>query len=199
MVARDRHGRRGQHRTGIGDQQIDLILGDQLIIQRGRGRGVALVVIGDELDRDLLVERLHIDAALGIFLLDPELQRAVDRHRNRGEAPGRRIERADLDFGRRVGSKGWVPKARPATSATPTVLNIEFSRFLRSHANVPCGPYCTQARQPQLCAWWNTWPAVLCAGPLTSDSQLAHQDRNGRHTKFSPLGGAADMAEPQRA
>ena len=86
VVARDRHRRRGQHRTGIGDQQIDLVLGDQLIVERGGGRGVALVVIGDKLDGNLLVERLHVDAAIGIFLVGPELQRAVNRHRNRGDS-----------------------------------------------------------------------------------------------------------------
>ena len=88
VVARDRHGRRGQHRAGIGDQQIDLVLGDELIVERRGGRGVALVVIGDELDRNLLVECLHIDAAIGVFLLDPEFERTMDRHRNRGKTPG---------------------------------------------------------------------------------------------------------------
>ena len=102
VVARDRHGRRRQHRAGIGDQQVDLVLGDELVVERRGGRGVALVVIGDELDRDLLVERLDVDAALGVLLVDPEFQRAVHRHRDRGEASGRRIERADLDLGRRI-------------------------------------------------------------------------------------------------
>ena len=88
VVARDRNRGRRQHRAGIGDQEVDLVLGDELVIERGRGRGVALVVIGDELDRDFLVERLHIDAAVGVLLLDPELERAVNRHRDRGIAPG---------------------------------------------------------------------------------------------------------------
>ena len=33
-VARDRHRGRGQHRTGIRDQEIDLVLCDQLIVER---------------------------------------------------------------------------------------------------------------------------------------------------------------------
>ena len=105
-VARDRHRRRRQHRTGIGDQKVHLVLRDELIIEGGSRRGIALVVIGDELDRDFLVERLHIGAAVGILLIDPELERAENRHRDRRIAPRRGVESADLDFGRRIGGKG---------------------------------------------------------------------------------------------
>ena len=52
VVARDRDRRRRQHRAGIGDQEVDLVLRDELVVERGGGRGVALVVIGDELDRE---------------------------------------------------------------------------------------------------------------------------------------------------
>ena len=88
VIARDRHRRRGQYRAGIGYQEIDLVLRDKLIVQRRCGRGVALIVVGDKLDRDLLVERLHIGPALGIFLVGPEFKRAENRHRNRGIASG---------------------------------------------------------------------------------------------------------------
>jgi hypothetical protein len=72
--------------TGIRDQDIDLVLRDQLIVERRGGRGVALVVIGDELDRDFLVVGLHVNAAFGILLLDPKLQSVVNGHRDRGVA-----------------------------------------------------------------------------------------------------------------
>ena len=38
---------------GIGDVTV---LGDELVVERRGGRGVALVVIGDELEGDLLVK-----------------------------------------------------------------------------------------------------------------------------------------------
>ncbi len=87
VVARDRDCGRGQHRTGVRDQQIDFVLRDELIVERGSGSGVALIVVGDKLNRDFLVERLHVNPALGIFLVDPEFESAVNRHRNRGVAP----------------------------------------------------------------------------------------------------------------
>jgi hypothetical protein len=106
VVAGDGHRRRGQHRAGIGHEQIDLVLGDELIVERRGGRGVALVVIGDQLDRDFLVERLHVDAALGVFLLNPEFQSGMNRHRDRGIAAGRSVERSELDFRWRIGGRG---------------------------------------------------------------------------------------------
>jgi len=87
VVARDSHRRRRQHRAGISDEKVDLVLGNELVVERRRGRGVALIVIGDELDRDLLVERLDVNAALGVLLVGPEFQRAVHGHRDRCEAP----------------------------------------------------------------------------------------------------------------
>ncbi len=87
-VARDRHRGRRQHRAGVRDQEIDLVLRDQLVVERGCGRGVALIVVGDKLDGNFLVERLHVDAAISIFLVNPKLERTVHRHRNRGVAPG---------------------------------------------------------------------------------------------------------------
>ncbi len=53
----DRHADRCQDRAGIGDQQIDVILRDQLVVQRRGGGGAALVVIGDQLDRDASCRR----------------------------------------------------------------------------------------------------------------------------------------------
>src|SRR6202165_4679311 len=88
VIARDRHRGRGQHRAGVRDQEIDLILRNELVVERGSSRGVALIVVGDKLDRDFLVKRLHVDSDVGILLVDPEFQRAVNRHRNRGVAPG---------------------------------------------------------------------------------------------------------------
>ena len=70
------------------DQKIDLVLRDKLVVQRRRGRGVALIVIGHKLDGNFLVERLHIGTAFGIFLVGPELECAENRHRNRGVATG---------------------------------------------------------------------------------------------------------------
>ena len=51
----------------VSGQQVDLILGDKLVIQRRRGCRAALIVIADELDRDFLVERLDEDAAIRVF------------------------------------------------------------------------------------------------------------------------------------
>src|SRR4029077_8093467 len=56
VVARNRHRRRGQYRTGIGNQEVDLVLGDKLVIERRSGRGIALIIVSDELDRELLAE-----------------------------------------------------------------------------------------------------------------------------------------------
>ncbi len=106
VLARDRHRHRGQRRTRVGHQDVDLVLGDELVVERRRGRGVALVVVGDEFDRDLLVVGLDEHAALGVLLVDPELQALVHRHRDRGESAGGRVERADLDFCGRAGRTG---------------------------------------------------------------------------------------------
>ena len=95
----DRHADGGQHRTGIGDQQIDVVLGDELVVQRGGGGGAALVVIGDQLDGDLLAERFHLGPACGVDLVHPQLERVEHRHGDAGVGTGAGIERADLDLG----------------------------------------------------------------------------------------------------
>jgi hypothetical protein len=74
VVAGDRHRDRGEHRSGIRDQDVDLVLGNELIVERGRGRGVALIVIGDELERNFLVEGFDVGAAFRVLLIDPELE-----------------------------------------------------------------------------------------------------------------------------
>ena len=98
-VARDRHRHRGEHRAGIGDEKIDLVLRDQLIVERRGRRRVALVVVGDELDRQLLVIGFDIHAAFGVLLVDPQLEPVMHGHGNRGITARRRIERSDLDLG----------------------------------------------------------------------------------------------------
>ena len=100
VFLRDRHRDRGQHRAGIRDQQVHVVLGDELVVQRGGRRGAALVVVGDQLDRDLLVVGLHVHPALGVHEIDPELQRIEHRHGDAGERAGAGIERTDLDRGR---------------------------------------------------------------------------------------------------
>ena len=106
VLARDRHCHRGQRRTRVRHQDVDLVLRDELVVERRRGRCVALVVVGDEFDRNLLVVGFDEHAALGVLLVDPELQALMHRHRDRGESAGGRIERADLDFGGRAGCAG---------------------------------------------------------------------------------------------
>ena len=48
VVAGDRHGDGRQHRTRIGDEYVDLVLRDELVVERRGGRRIALVVVGDE-------------------------------------------------------------------------------------------------------------------------------------------------------
>ena len=130
MVARDRNGRRGEHRAGIGDQKVNLVLGDELVIERRGGRRVALVVIGDELDRKLLVEGFHIDAALGVLLLRPELERAIDRHGDRGVTARGSIERADLEFGGRIRREGRTDERHGRSKRSQTVLEHRVSSLM---------------------------------------------------------------------
>ena len=103
VIAGDRHRHRGEHRSRIGSENVDLVLGDELIVERGRGGGAALIVIGNELEGNLFVECFHVGAAAGVHLIDPKLQTVVDGQGNAGIAAGGGIERSELDFRRCIG------------------------------------------------------------------------------------------------
>jgi len=59
--------------------------------------------MGDQLERNFLVERLSIDAPLLILLIDPKFEAAVERQGGVGKGTGGGIERSELDLAGRVG------------------------------------------------------------------------------------------------
>ena len=77
-------------RARIGrEQHVDLVLGDQLLVELDGGLGVRLVVEQHELD--LVAEQ----AAPAVHLVDPHLDRVHLPARRLGEAPGLRDRPAD--------------------------------------------------------------------------------------------------------
>ena len=78
-----------------------MILGDKLIVKcRCRGGG-ALVVIGDNLHRNLLIIGFHEDAAVSVHFLGPVLQPSYWPFGADGEITSAGVERSNLDHGRR--------------------------------------------------------------------------------------------------
>lgn len=94
MLGGKRNGDRGQDRAEIGGEYVDLVLGDQLVVERRCRRGRALVVIGGDLDRDFLVERLDENAAVFVDLRRPVFEPLILRLRGEGERSAAGIERA---------------------------------------------------------------------------------------------------------
>ena len=90
-----RHDRRGGHSAVRRDEQIDLVDVEQLGVDPRRQRGVGLVVVNDELDP------AAEQAALGIDVIDPHLQREQRRFSAGAQRAGLRHAHADLD-GRRL-------------------------------------------------------------------------------------------------
>ncbi len=132
MVVRDGDGRRGQHRARVGDQDVDLVLGDELVVERRGSRRVALVVVGHQLDRDFLVEGLYIDAALGVLLLDPDLERAVHGIEIEAKRPDEAYSVPILiSAGGSAARTGVAPINRginPTAQAAAIFLNMVFPR-----------------------------------------------------------------------
>ena len=93
----DRHG--GRHEVGgVGaEQQVGLIDRDQFGVEAGNVGGIALVVVDDDLDRPAE------QAAPGIDVVAPKIDRRLHHLAGRSAAPGQRQSHPDLD---RIGGLG---------------------------------------------------------------------------------------------
>ncbi len=93
VIARDHDRHRGYREIGAvaGQRQIDLVDVEQLGVDARHQRGVALVVVVDELDRT------PDEAALGVDVLLPHLIGGEDRLAVGGKPAGERHREADLD------------------------------------------------------------------------------------------------------
>ena len=82
---------------GVGAHHgVDLVLGDELLVELDRGGGHGLIVVDDELD--LASEQ----PALGVHLLEQMLIALLLIAAGLGVRAGERHRRADLDRGRRL-------------------------------------------------------------------------------------------------
>ncbi len=93
LVVALRHTHRGEDRAGRvrAHQEVDLVHGDQLLVERAREVGLGLVVLDDPFD--LAAEQ---SAAL-VELLDVDLAHHFVNEAGGGERPGERQRAADAD------------------------------------------------------------------------------------------------------
>lgn len=77
VIVRQWHSDSSQHRARIRNQDVNFVLGDQLVVQRTCGRRIALVIAGNQFDRDFFVEGFDENATAGILLFNPELQLGI--------------------------------------------------------------------------------------------------------------------------
>ena len=99
LLHHDRHGRR-DHVGGVAaDDEIDLVDVEQLGVDARHGRGIALVVVEDELDRT------PEQTALGVDFLFPDLHAEQRLLAVGGERAGQRHAEADRDRLARLGAR----------------------------------------------------------------------------------------------
>jgi hypothetical protein len=100
MLHQHRYGRRHEIRAVGADDEIDLVDVDELRIDAGHVRRIALVVIEDELDRP------PHHAALGIDVVAPDLQAEQKLLAVGRRAAGEVVAEADADRVRRARRQG---------------------------------------------------------------------------------------------
>ena len=92
VLLHDDRDHRGDHVGGVGpDQQVDLVDVDELRIDAGHVRRVALIVVAQEIDRAAEQPALRID------VVAPDLERDQELLADAGDAPRHRHAAADLD------------------------------------------------------------------------------------------------------
>ncbi len=182
--AGDRYRSRGHDRGRIGQQDVDLVLGDELVGEVAGERRGTLVVVRDQPDRDALVEALDEDAALLVEPVGPPFERDVEGHRGARHGAGAGIERTDPDLRRRVGradrrglerDRGEAERARrqPPPGAPPPALSPgPRHRFLlggRSSCCVrpalPGGPVITGLARSRPCRCGRVLIRTRCCAP----------------------------------
>ncbi len=107
VALRDRHRGEDRARRVRAHQQIDLVDGDELLVERAREVGLRLVVADDPLDGPAE------ETVLRVQLVDVDLADDLVHLPGRGERAGERERAADADrLARRRGERGACRRKR---------------------------------------------------------------------------------------
>ena len=116
------------------DEQIDVVDGRELLVEADRGRGDALIVVVDELDRQLLVARADEHAAGLVELALEHLRHLVpaagERRVDAGDRNGRaEDDRAIARVELRRGGRGRMPAPMQRRAMAPMVSSSDVLPF----------------------------------------------------------------------
>src|SRR5919198_3608135 len=89
---------------------MDFVHRHQALVELRRFGRLALVIVNDKFDGQLLVVRLHIDSALGVYQLGPALAQTIKSPGHGRKAPTQWQRSTNKDVARRLSS---APNAAP--------------------------------------------------------------------------------------